>query len=111
METEGIALKDAEGGCKLEVKVKPAARQDTLIGPYSGRLKMTVTAAPERGRANEAVARVVAGALNVMTSRVRVIAGFTSQEKIVYIEGLSADEVRLRFEKMPRMSTGPKRGD
>jgi len=111
METEGIEIKDAEGGCKLEVKVKPAARQDTLIGPFAGRLKMTVTAAPERGRANEAVARVVAGALNVATSRVKVIAGFTAQEKIVYIEGLAADEVRRRFNVMPRVSIGPRKSD
>lgn len=111
METQGISLRDADGGCKLEVKVKPAARQDTLIGPFAGRLRMTVTAAAERGRANEAVARVIAGALNVATSRVRVIAGFTAREKVLYIEGLSADEVRRRFETMPRVSTGPKRGD
>ncbi len=106
MDTTGLELTAADGGCRLPVRVKPAAKQDTLIGPYGGRLKMTVVAPPEKGKANDAVARVIAGALNLGTSRVRVISGFASQEKVVMIDGCSPEDVRRRLEKMPRVSTG-----
>lgn len=105
-DASGLELTDCPGGCRLAVRVKPAAKQDTLIGPYGGRLKMTVVAPPEKGKANDAVARVLAGALNLGTSRVRVVAGFTSPDKVVFVEGCTAAEVRSRLERMPRVSTG-----
>ena len=110
MDAAAIELTDAGGGCRIPVRVKPGAKQDTLIGPHAGRLKMTVVAPPEKGKANEAVARVLAGALNLSTSRVRVVAGFTEQNKVVLIEGCSAADVRARLERMPRISTGAQRG-
>jgi uncharacterized protein len=110
MDTRGLDLTDSAGGCRISVRVKPAAKQDTLIGTYGGRLKMTVVAPPEKGKANEAVARVMAGALNLATSRVRVISGFGSQDKVVFVEGCSAQQVRERLERMPRVSTGAQKG-
>ena len=109
MDTKGLELVDADGGCRIPLRVKPAAKQDTLIGAYGGRLKMTVVAPPERGKANTAVARVLAGALNLATSRVFVISGFASQDKVVFVEGCASQDVRRRLEKMPRVSTGAQR--
>ncbi|HET9480955.1 MAG TPA: DUF167 domain-containing protein [Candidatus Polarisedimenticolia bacterium] len=109
MDTAGLDLVDAEGGCRLKVRVKPSAKQDTLIGPHGGRIKMTVVAPPERGKANESVARVLAGALNLATSRVRVVLGFGTQDKTVFVEGCGSEEVRRRLERMPRVSTGAQR--
>lgn len=106
MDTKGLELVGADGGCRMKVRVKPGAKQDTLIGPYGPSLKMTVVAPPERGKANEAVARVIAGVLNYATSRVRVVAGFTTMDKVVFIDAASPSDVRQRLEKMPRLSTG-----
>ncbi|HKY32565.1 MAG TPA: DUF167 domain-containing protein [Candidatus Polarisedimenticolia bacterium] len=105
MDTRGLILEASGSGCRMKVRVKPGAKQDTLIGPHGGKLKMTVTAPPERGKANEAVARVLAGALNVATSRVRVVAGFASQDKVVAVDA-PPEDVRRRLEAMPRVSTG-----
>ena len=109
MDAKDLELVDEDGGCRIPLRVKPAAKQDTLIGAYGGKLKMTVVAPPERGKANDSVARVLAGALNLATSRVRVVSGFTSQDKAAFVEGCSSDEVRRRLEKMPRLSTGAQR--
>jgi uncharacterized protein len=109
MDTKGLELVDAEGGCRIPLRVKPGAKQDTLIGAYGGKLRMTVVAPAERGKANDAVARVLAGALNLATSRVRLISGFTSQDKMAFVEGCAAEDVRRRLEKMPRVSTGAQR--
>ena len=109
MDARQLELTEEDGGCRLKLRVKPAAKTDTLIGAYGGRLKMTVVAPPERGKANDAVARVLAGALNVGTSRVKVVAGFTTQDKTVLIEGCTPEDVRQRLERMPRVSTGAQR--
>lgn len=109
MNAKDLILVEGEGGCRLRLRVKPGAKQDTLVGEYNGRLKMTVVAPPEKNRANESVARVLAGALNLATSRVKVVGGFISPDKTVFIEGCTAEEVRKRLEKMPRISTGAQR--
>jgi uncharacterized protein YggU (UPF0235/DUF167 family) len=49
---------------------------------------------------------MLASALNIATSRVAVVSGFTSKDKTVQIEGLSAAEVGLRLSTGPRISTG-----
>jgi uncharacterized protein len=46
-----------------------------------------VTAAPERGKANDAVVEVLAKALGLTRARVRIVAGETSPLKTVEIDG------------------------
>ena len=101
-----LELKDADGGCRMRLRVQPSSRQDTITGVHNGALRLTVVAPPERGKANESVARMLAAALNIGTSRVAVVSGFTSKDKTVQIEGLSAAEVARRLSTGPRISTG-----
>lgn len=82
---------------KLPVKVSPAAPGDTLVGWLGDAFKVRVKAAPERGKANAAVEKLLAGALDVPTNCIRVVAGHTSTRKIVEVEGLSEAEVRQRL--------------
>ena len=105
MDPKGLELKQVDEGCTLRLRVKPAARQDMIVGPHAGALKLTVIAAPEKGRANEAVARLLATVLNLGTSRVVVISGHAAQNKVVLIRGCTPAEVRELLQKMPRMST------
>jgi hypothetical protein len=57
-----------------------------------------VRAAPERGRANDAVEALLAAALGVPRTRVRVVAGHTGTRKQVEIEGFDGIEVRSRLQ-------------
>ncbi len=109
MNVSGLILKTSPEGCTVGLRVKPGAKQDVVIGVYGGRLKMTVVAPPEKGKANQAVARVLAGLLNLATSRVKVVSGFASQDKTLLFEGCTPQDVLLRFEKMPRVSSGAQR--
>ena len=110
MDTSALELRDTGEGCRLSVRVMPGARQDMVVGPHAGRLKMTVTAPPEKGRANQAVERLLATVLNVATSRVRVVSGETSRDKVVLVEECAADEVRRQLERTPRISSGTAKG-
>jgi uncharacterized protein (TIGR00251 family) len=82
---------------ELEVKVVPGASRSGIVGWLGEALKIRVTAPPERGKANAAVAEILAGALGIARRNVRVTRGKTSPRKIVEIDGLSADEVRARL--------------
>ena len=60
---------------------------------------MRVTAAPERGRANDEVLELLAATLSVRPRQVRLVAGAASRDKIVELDGIDADEVEQRMEQ------------
>jgi len=92
-----IELRASAVGSRMRVRTKPAARRTAIEGEHGGALRVAVTAAPERGRANEAVERVLASALGLPSSAVQVVAGHTSRDKIVEIATLAPEEVRRRL--------------
>ena len=57
---------------RLGLRVRPGGRKSRLTGVYGNRLKVEVSAPPERGKANEAVLRLVAEALGVRRGAQRV---------------------------------------
>ena len=83
---------------RLTVKVVPKSSRDELAGWIGGALKVRVTAAPERGRANAAVGALLAQALDLPPDRVQLVAGSTSPRKVFEVEGLDEAEVRRRLE-------------
>lgn len=74
------ALLDGEG--RLAVKVTPGARSE-LLEIVDGRLHARVRARPKDGEANEAVKALIAEALGVASSRVILVRGAASREKLV----------------------------
>ncbi|NMN05732.1 MULTISPECIES: DUF167 domain-containing protein [unclassified Novosphingobium] len=74
------ALADAEG--RLALRVTPGARAESL-GIEDGRVLVKVRAKPEDGKATAAVIDLVAQALGVAASRVELLRGATSREKLV----------------------------
>ncbi len=76
------ALIDAEG--RLAVRVTPGARAEALQ-LSDGRLVAKVRAKPEGGKANEAVIALVATALGIAPSRVKLLRGATSREKMLQV--------------------------
>ena len=57
-----------------------------------------VTAAPERGRANDAVLRLLADRLRVPRTRLSVVSGHAGRDKVVELEGLDREEAARRLE-------------
>ena len=77
------ALADGEG--RLAVRVTPGARIEALE-IVDGRLLAKVRAKPEDGKANAAVLELVASALALAPSRVALLRGATSREKLLRID-------------------------
>ena len=70
---------------RLAVRVTPGARMEGLE-IVDGRLLARVRARPEDGKANVAVLALIAAALGLPASRVTLLRGATSREKLVSIE-------------------------
>lgn len=73
----------------IRVKAVPGARSDVIVGALGDRLKVRVAAPPEGGRANEAIARLLADSLGLASRAVSIVAGHASAEKQVRIVGAS----------------------
>lgn len=55
----------------IAVWVVPGSSKNEVVGVYGDRLKVRVTAAPERGEANQAVIEVISGSLGGVPVDVR----------------------------------------
>ena len=66
----------------LRVRAKPGARADRIACIRDDSLVVEVRAAPERGRANEAVIRVLADALGFRASLITLKAGHAAPRKM-----------------------------
>jgi uncharacterized protein (TIGR00251 family) len=70
----------------LHVRVQPRARRNEVVEQAGGVVRVRVTAAPEAGEANRAVIALLAEAFDVAPSRVELVRGATSRDKLVRIE-------------------------
>ncbi|MBD3729986.1 MAG: DUF167 domain-containing protein [Sphingomonadales bacterium] len=76
------ALADGEG--RLALRVTPGARVEG-VELAGGVVAVKVRAKPKDGEANEAVLAMLADALDVPTSRLRMLRGATGRDKLVQI--------------------------
>ncbi|MEE9201269.1 MAG: DUF167 domain-containing protein [Candidatus Brocadiales bacterium] len=83
-------MKKTKEGIIIPVKVQPGAKKNSIVGEWGGKLKLQVTAPPERGKANEAVVRLLASGLGLQKSRVRIVSGESSRDKRVLVEGVTS---------------------
>ena len=78
----------------LAIRVQPRAKRSEVAGERGGAVVIRVSAPPVDSKANEAVCRLIAGRVGVPKSAVRIVRGESSRDKVVRIDGLSADEAR-----------------
>lgn len=81
-------------GIILQLKVVPGASRDRIAGELGGALKVTVSAAPEKGKANKAIVKLLARELGVKANQIDVVRGMTSPNKSVLIR--NGDERAIR---------------
>jgi len=84
----------------ITVKISPKASRDALLGWHDGRLKIAVTAAPERGRANAAVVALLAERLGVARQNIEVVSGHTQPIKRLRIDGIEASALQARIDTL-----------
>lgn len=97
-------------GVRLTLRVTPKASRNAIAGladTASGgkALKVTVTAVPENGKANEAVVKLLAKAWKLPKSSLSVVAGATDRNKILHVAGDPAELTRRLSALLPMESS------
>jgi len=93
-----IPVHQTLAGVTFSVKIHPRAKKNAITGELDGALKLSLTAPPLEGRANEACIEFFANVLKVSRSSVTIASGQTSRRKVICVAGLSAEEVWKRIQ-------------
>jgi hypothetical protein len=68
---------------KLSIKVKTNAKKNTVEKISDDNFIIQVTTSPQKGKANEKIIELLADHFKVTKSRLKIIRGLTSKQKII----------------------------
>ena len=88
---------DDKSSATFAVKVHPRAKKNAITGQIGDALKLSLTAPPIDGRANDACIEFFAKLLKLPRSSVTIASGQTGRNKVIRITGVSAEELRKRL--------------
>jgi uncharacterized protein YggU (UPF0235/DUF167 family) len=88
-----IDLEPHPEGTILPVRASAAARANEVRGEQDGMLRVSVTRAPEKGKANKAIIEVLSKRLGLRKSRFSLLSGETSRQKKFLVRAIAPDEL------------------
>jgi len=96
--SEGWCSPTADG-IRLSVQISPNARKSEAVGLADGALKIRIHAPPVDGKANDALVRYLAAALDVQKNCITIVRGHAARRKLIAIAaaGLDCGEAQRRF--------------
>lgn len=92
-----ILLETTPQGIVLPVKAQAGARTNGLRGEQSGMLKVAVTQAAEKGKANTAILELLADQLHLRRSQIQLLSGHTSAQKKFLIRDCELAELEQKI--------------
>jgi len=69
----------------IRLYIRPDAAETRVEGIYQDRIKIRISAPPEKGRANKELIKFIAGILSIPKSRISIASGKTSNYKEIQI--------------------------
>ena len=97
-----VSLRQCDEGVRLPVRVKASARRNRVVGPQQSELRVDVSAAPEKGQANQAVIRLIAQFFAVPKSSVVLVAGRANPHKQLLLLGMTRADASARIAAIDR---------
>ncbi|HET8785319.1 MAG TPA: DUF167 domain-containing protein [Candidatus Limnocylindrales bacterium] len=82
---------------RFAVRLTPRAALDRIDGVTDGVLRARVGAPAVEGAANNALVRLIAEELGVARSSVRIVAGASSRQKLVVVDGADSATIVARW--------------
>ena len=82
---------------RFAVRLTPRTATDRVDGVVDGVLRVRVGAPAVGGSANIALIRLLADELDVAPTTIRIVAGATSRQKLLVVDGLDPDVVTARW--------------
>ena len=93
------AVRKVDEGVVFVVKVVPGSSRTAVCGLLDGMIKIKVSAAPEKGKANKCLVEFLAKQLGVKKNAVRIISGQTNPVKQIEVSGISVDTLLEKLNK------------
>jgi uncharacterized protein (TIGR00251 family) len=93
-----IGLEPHAQGVVLPVRAHAGARRNEIRGQQEGMLKVSVTQAPEKGKANKAIIALLSNALDLRKSQIELLSGETSPQKKFLILDISSEAILARLQ-------------
>lgn len=84
-------------GIVLSIRVQPGARKNSIHGVHDGALKVSVQAAPEDGKANDAIMELLKKSLGIKKNQIQMLSGQTSRDKKFLIKELKLEELAQKI--------------
>jgi len=88
-----LAIREIDVGVVFLVKVVPGSSRTGVSGMLNGMVKVKISAAPEKGKANQCLIEFLAKKLGVKKNAISVISGRTNPIKKVEVLGISAEKL------------------
>lgn len=101
-EWDRLAITERPFGCRLSVHVRPRSSRTAILGVREGALDVALTAPPADGAANTELLAALAKALDVRRGDLAIAVGMSSRNKVIDVNGVSAEEARVRLQKAKR---------
>jgi hypothetical protein len=95
-----ISIKDTAAGAMFAIKLHPRAKRNAITGTLGDALKLSLTAPPVEGKANDACIEFFADLWKLPRSSITIAAGQSSRNKVIRVAGLSAAEVANRLQNV-----------
>ena len=92
-----FAINATADGVSFAVKVHARAKKNAITGEIGDALKVSLTAPPVEGRANEACIELFAKLLKVPRSSVTIASGQASRNKVIRVVGITPGQVGERL--------------
>jgi len=92
-----IALEAHPEGTILPVRAHAGARRNSIEGTRAGNLQVSVTQAPEKGKANKAIVALLAESFGLRKSQIELVSGERSPQKRFLIRAIAPAELRARI--------------
>lgn len=91
-----MPLRPVSDGVVVAVRLQPSAARDRIDGldrdaAGQRRLRVRVTEAPEKGRANKALIKLLAKSLRIPASAIEVAGGARDRNKLLLVRGDPVD--------------------
>jgi uncharacterized protein (TIGR00251 family) len=84
-------------GVVIRVKARPGARRNAFAGLHDGALRIDVTAAPEKGKANDAIIALLAKTFGIAKSSIELISTPANPQKRFLIAGLDVAAAKAKL--------------
>ena len=84
----------------IKVKIAPGSSKNKIDGVYNNALKISITAPPVKGKANKKCIAYLAKYFDIAKSKIEIISGQTSRNKLVKIYNISQKDFLDKIKKI-----------